>query len=78
MTRSRWLWHGAYAAVIVALGIGVYSASKRVDYTWHWERVPQYVVSHEGERVTTPVDGVAHPDADGHGLTIATQTDPPS
>jgi polar amino acid transport system permease protein len=74
----RGFWHAVYAVVIVALGAGVYAASKRVDYTWSWERVPQFVVSHEGERVAAPTDGVAHPDPDGHGLTIVTQTDPPS
>ena len=74
----RWLWHGVYAAVIVALGAGVWFATKRVDYDWRWERIPQYIISNEGERVTAPVDGLARLGADGHSLEIATQTDPPS
>lgn len=74
----RWLWHGVYGLVIVALGAGVYFASERIDYTWRWERIPQYIVSHEGERVAAPTDGVVHIDADQHGLSILTQTDPPS
>jgi polar amino acid transport system permease protein len=74
----RWLWHAVYAIVIVALGASVYVVSKGVDYTWRWERIPAYVVSHEGVRIPAPTDGIAHPDPDGHGLTIATQTDPPS
>lgn len=74
----RWIWHGVYAAAVVLVGIGIYLASKRVDYPWHWGRVPQYIVSHEGERVAAPIDGIAHPDADGHALVIAGQTDPPT
>src|SRR5437868_4530071 len=76
-SRHRWLWHAVYAAAIVALGYGVYSSSRRIDYDWHWERIPQYVLSHAGQRVAAPADGVAHPGADGHSLAIASQTDPP-
>jgi polar amino acid transport system permease protein len=74
---NRWLWHGVYAAVIVALGFSVYTASKRVEYTWRWDTIPQYVVSREGERVAAPVDGIVHIAPDGHSLEIHTQTDPP-
>ena len=73
---QRWLWHGAYAAVIAALGFAVYTTSKRVDYTWRWERVPQYVLSHEGERVTAPTDGIVRLGSDPHAFEIVTQTDP--
>jgi polar amino acid transport system permease protein len=74
----RWLWHGVYAAIIVALGAGVYFASKRVDYDWRWERIPLYVLSNEGEQLIAPVDGVVTLGADGKSLEIRTQTDPPS
>jgi polar amino acid transport system permease protein len=73
----RWLWHAVYAAVILALGAGVYVASKRVDYDWRWERIPQYIVSHEGERVAAPTDGIVHILEGGHALEIQTQSDPP-
>jgi polar amino acid transport system permease protein len=75
---NRWLWHGVYALVIVALGWSVYSASKRVEYTWRWETIPQYIVSHEGERVPAAIDGIVHLAPDGHSLEIHSQTDPPS
>ena len=74
---NRWLWHGVYAVVIAALGYGVYTASKRVDYTWRWERIPQYIVSHEGERVAAPTDGVVRLGADPRAFDIVTQSDPP-
>ena len=75
--QHPWLWHGVYAAVIAALGYGVYTTSQRVDYDWRWERIPQYVVSQEGERIAAPTDGVARLDPSGRALEILTQTDPP-
>ena len=74
---NRWLWHGVYLAVIAALGYGVYTTSQRVDYDWRWERIPQYILSHEGERVAAPIDGVVRLDPSGRALEILTQTDPP-
>ncbi len=75
--HHRWLWNGVYAVVIVALGFAVYTTSKRVDYTWRWERIPQYIVSNEGERVATPADGIVRLDPSGRALEIHTQSDPP-
>ncbi|MGQ0587622.1 MAG: ABC transporter permease subunit [Gammaproteobacteria bacterium] len=77
-SASRWLWHGVYAAVIVALGYAVYTTSKRVDYDWRWQRIPQYIVSNEGERVPAPADGVVRLDPSGRALEIHTQSDPPA
>jgi polar amino acid transport system permease protein len=74
---NRWFWHGLTVAVLGALAAGIWLASQRIEYTWRWENIPQYIVSHEGERVPAPSDGIVHLDADGHGLTITTQTDPP-
>ena len=68
--RGRWLWHGAYALVIVALGGALYMASKRVDYTWRWERLPQYVISTEGEEIRAPFDGFVTLSADSKTLTM--------
>jgi polar amino acid transport system permease protein len=73
----RWLWHGVYAAIVAALGASVYVVSQRVDYDWRWEKVPQYIVSHEGERVAAPTDGVIRLGADPRALEILTQSDPP-
>ena len=74
----RWLWHGVYLAVIAALGYGVYTTSQRVDYDWRWERIPQYIVTNEGERVATPADGIVRLDPSGRALEIHTQSDPPA
>lgn len=73
----RWLWHGAYAAILVALGASVYAVSQRVDYDWRWDRVPRYIVNPEGERITAPVDGIVRLGADPRVLEIHTPSDPP-
>jgi polar amino acid transport system permease protein len=73
----RWLWHGVYAIVVVALGASVYAVSQRVDYDWRWERIPQYILSHEGERVPAPADGVVKLLPDPRAFEIHTQSDPP-
>jgi polar amino acid transport system permease protein len=68
--RQRWWWHGLYALIMVALGAAIYMASKRVDYTWRWERLPQYVISTEGEEVRAPFDGFVALSADRRTLTV--------
>jgi polar amino acid transport system permease protein len=74
----RWLWHGVYALIVVALGWSVYVASERADYDWRWEALPQYIVSQEGERVTAPADGVVRLGPDPRAFEIHTQSDPPA
>jgi polar amino acid transport system permease protein len=73
----RWLWLGVYAAVVAALGASVWYAGQRVDYDWRWERVPRYIVNHEGQRVIAPTDGVARLGPDPRVLEIVTRSDPP-
>ncbi|MES0873716.1 amino acid ABC transporter permease [Sinimarinibacterium thermocellulolyticum] len=63
-------WYALYLAVIAALGYGIYAAGTRVDYNWHWERIPQYIVSFEGEDVVAPFDGFVRLADDGKSLEI--------
>lgn len=65
-----WGWYVLYAAVMVALGYGVYAAAQRVDYNWHWERIPQYLVSFDGEEVVAPFDGFVKLADDGRSLEV--------
>jgi polar amino acid transport system permease protein len=74
----RWFWHGVYALVIAALGYSVYVASQRIDYDWRWERIPQYIVNHEGERIPAPADGIAHLVDEGRAIEIHTLSEPPA
>ena len=67
-SRTRWLWHALAFAILAVLGVGMYGASKRVDYTWHWDRIPQYLLSHEGEEVQATFDGFVALADDGRSL----------
>lgn len=73
MTSSplhRWLWHGFAAALLLALGFALYEASKRIDYAWRWERIPQYLISTDGDEVTAPFDGFVALSEDGTRLSM--------
>ncbi|MEK6805119.1 MAG: amino acid ABC transporter permease [Pseudomonadota bacterium] len=67
---NRWLWHGVYVAVLLVVGWAIYKASERVDYTWRWERITQYIVSTEGDEVRASFDGFVALAADGRSLTL--------
>jgi polar amino acid transport system permease protein len=54
---ARWPWHTLTLAILALLGLGLYLATERVDYTWRWERIPQYLINTEGEEVLAPFDG---------------------
>jgi polar amino acid transport system permease protein len=68
--RNRWLWHGLAVLILLAIAAGLYSSSKRVDYTWRWQRIPQYLVSAGGEEVPAPFDGTISIGADGKTITL--------
>lgn len=66
----RWFWHGVYALVIVALGFAIHKASQRVDYTWRWQRLPQYIISTDGEELRAPFDAFVALSDDRRTLTL--------
>ena len=74
--RHPWLWHGVFALLIAALLGAIYLASHRVDYSWRWERVPQYILSNEGEPIRSPYDGWARILDEGARLRIEDRADP--
>jgi polar amino acid transport system permease protein len=66
----RWPWHLLTAALLAALAAGVWLAAEQVDYSWHWQRIPQFIVSTEGEALTAPFDGFVEISEDGASLTL--------
>jgi polar amino acid transport system permease protein len=38
----QWPWHGLLVAILLGIAFGLWVATKRVNYEWRWERVPQY------------------------------------
>ncbi|WP_026353276.1 amino acid ABC transporter permease [Solimonas variicoloris] len=69
-SSHRWWWYGVYVAVLVAFGATLYMASKRIEYSWRWQRIPQYLVSNEGTELKASYDGFVSVNADGKSLTL--------
>ncbi len=68
--RRRWAWHTVSVLVLMLFAAALYFASKQIDYTWRWERVPQYLLSTGGEDVPAPFDGTVSIAGDGKTLKI--------
>ncbi len=69
------LWKGVYVLILLALATGIYYSSKKVDYIWRWERLPQYVVYNAQQEFRAEFDGTASLSADGKTLTLVSDTD---
>ncbi|HSH70483.1 MAG TPA: ABC transporter permease subunit, partial [Deferrisomatales bacterium] len=52
-----WPWHLLLAAILVAMAAGLWGATKRMDYTWRWNRVPDYFFYRAEELHKIPFDG---------------------
>ena len=51
------LWHGLFGVFVVVLLFGFFKASQSIEYTWRWERLPQYFVYEAQTHLTAPFDG---------------------
>ena len=70
--KSRWFWHGVYGFILLALAVSIYAASRTVDYTWRWDRVPDYIVAYEDADLRTTLTGIVEI-TDGRVQIIGTQ-----
>ena len=55
--KNAMLWHAVTVFVLLMMGAGLWAATKKIDYTWRWNRVPQYFVYHDESLVPAPYDG---------------------
>ncbi len=53
----NWLWRLLTVLILLSLAAGLWVATKKIDYTWRWNRVPQYFLYHQEEMKTIPFDG---------------------
>lgn len=51
------LWNILLIVFLVSIAAGIYGSSKKIDYIWRWERLPQYVVYADHQEVRAPADG---------------------
>ena len=43
--------------VLLGIVVGLWLATKRIDYTWRWNRIPQYFLHHSEDVKTVTFDG---------------------
>lgn len=51
------LWHGVFALLLLLAGYAIYQAVQAVNYTWRWERIPQYIVYQDEQKSMAEFDG---------------------
>jgi polar amino acid transport system permease protein len=54
--KNRWLWNLLTALILLLMGTGLWVATKKIDYTWRWNRVPQYFLYQQESLVPAPFD----------------------
>lgn len=57
MNRNSWLWRLLTVVVLLLIVAGLWYATKRIDYTWRWNRVPQYFAYHSEDVKKATADG---------------------
>ncbi len=56
--KSRsWTSKLVLAAILLGVVAGLWVATKKIDYTWRWNRVPQYFLYHSEQLHKAPFDG---------------------
>ncbi len=55
--RNIWPWHLLTFVILFTLCAGLWVATKKIDYTWRWNRVPQYFIYNNEALVQAPFDG---------------------
>ncbi len=51
------LWNLVFAVLLVLFGLGIFKSSQSIDYTWRWERIPQYIVYQAENELRAEYDG---------------------
>ncbi|MBN1958891.1 MAG: amino acid ABC transporter permease [Desulfuromonadales bacterium] len=69
---KNWSWTLLTLLILFAMGAGLWVATKKIDYNWRWNRVPQYFLYHNENVKTVPFDGrVTKIDQAGDTATIS-------
>jgi polar amino acid transport system permease protein len=50
-------WTSMFFVLVALTCLGLYGATKYVDYTWRWYRVPQYFFYQDEQNIRTELDG---------------------
>jgi len=53
----NWLWRLLTVVILFSMAAGLWVATKKIDYTWRWNRVPQYFFYQQETVKNIPFDG---------------------
>lgn len=68
---KNWPWTLLTLLILFSMGAGLWVATKKIDYTWRWNRVPQYFFYHNETPSNAPSDSrVVSIDTSGEKTTI--------
>lgn len=56
--RNNFFWNLVFIVIIGSIVFFVYYSTKKVDYIWRWERIPEYIISKENIDIRAPFEGV--------------------
>jgi len=67
----HWGWHLALFTSLIVAALFLFYAGKKLDYEWHWSRIPGFFITFSKDTVTAPTEGqiVAIHD---HAITLKT------
>ncbi|MGB9730846.1 MULTISPECIES: amino acid ABC transporter permease [Calditerrivibrio] len=51
-------WNLVFILIIGLIVYFVYYSTKKVDYIWRWERIPEYIISKQNLEIRAPFEGV--------------------
>ena len=66
-------WNAVFVGILVAIAAGIYFSLQSMNYTWRWERIPQYVVYEYQEEVRAPFDATSY--VQGDVITLVSDAD---
>ncbi len=73
-TQRLWLWKLLLAVILIGMAAGTWGAVNRIDYTWRWNRVPQYFFYQAEESHQIPFDGQVSRIINAEGTSTVTLT----
>ena len=57
VNKQIWSWHFLTVVILFMMCAGLWIATKKIDYTWRWNRVPQYFLYHDEAMLELSFDG---------------------
>lgn len=75
-TKNNWAWHLLFCIILVLISFGVYSASKKIDYTWQWHRIMPYIIDSNPKEIFAQADGTAAINDSGKIIIVFDNGDP--